>query len=270
MVDRFMNRASQRDPALEQNLAALFIDDSRDRSLAQWASDPAHFRETAKEETRPFREYMVAEGVQQYRDYYETDAEEAGFLEHLDNFSNREKIRFMECFEDFTTRKMDRKEFVMIQKREYNPELSAIQNMVLDLVDFKDRVRPLSRDLAILESTRKYQKQNVGELERKVAEFKQFGDLVDSTDAGFLDYDIDREQDKLRAAYNQVHPGALSSDVSSSERVSTSEGVTEGSEAEYEQFRRRFNVAPSEETVDELKEEHLVEETVHEALPSTD
>lgn len=46
----------------------------------------------------------------------------------------------------------------MIAKREYNPELSILGNMVLDLVDFKDRVRPVSKDIAMLEFAQKYQK----------------------------------------------------------------------------------------------------------------
>jgi len=37
---------------------------------------------------------------------------------------------------------------VTIEKREYNPELSVISNMALDLVDFKDRVRPLTTEIA--------------------------------------------------------------------------------------------------------------------------
>jgi len=57
----------------------------------------------------------------------------------------------MEIFEDFTIDKGDKKEYIMIDKREHNPELSVFSNMVLDLVDFKDRVRPLSNDIAMLE-----------------------------------------------------------------------------------------------------------------------
>lgn len=66
----------------------------------------------------------------------------------------------MEIFEDFTVDRSDNKDYLMIEKREYNPELSVLSNMVLDLVDFKDRVRPLSQDIAMLEQARKYQKQN--------------------------------------------------------------------------------------------------------------
>lgn len=52
----------------------------------------------------------------------------------------------------------------MIQKREYNPELSLFSNLVLDLVDFKDRVRPLARDVALMDVSRVYQKQNINKL----------------------------------------------------------------------------------------------------------
>jgi len=61
----------------------------------------------------------------------------------------------------------------MIQKREYNPELSIFSNMVLDLVDFKDRIRPLSKDISMLESATKYQKDNVEKMQTKNAEFRQ-------------------------------------------------------------------------------------------------
>ena len=50
---------------------------------------------------------------------------------------------------------------MMIQKREYNPELSMFSNLALDLVDFKDRVRPLARDIALMDISRGFQKHNM-------------------------------------------------------------------------------------------------------------
>jgi hypothetical protein len=156
--DRFMERAKTRDPILEQSINDLLASDARDSSLATMALDPKSFRMVAEEETRPFREYMVEEAVQQYKDFYESDDEEQRFFEYMDNLTNRDKIRFMEIFEDFTVDDTDKKQFVTIQKRENNPELSVLANMVLDLVDFKDRVRPLSDDIAMVEQAQKYQK----------------------------------------------------------------------------------------------------------------
>ena len=134
----------------------MFESDARDTSPATLLLESDKFRLVAEEETRAFREYMVDEAMQQYRDYYEDDAEEQSFFEYLNNLSNRDRIRFMEIFEDPTIDRTDYKKYFMIPKREYNPELSVMSNMVLDLVDFKDRVRPLSHDVSMLEAAKKY------------------------------------------------------------------------------------------------------------------
>ena len=156
MKMRMLERAKDRDPVLEQNLHEIFQQDARDNSLAKLANAPGDYREVALEETRPFREYMVDEAVQQYKDYYESDGEEQQFFEYLDNYTNRDKIRMMEIFEDHTVDKHDYKRYAMIPKREHNPELSVFSNMVLDLVDFKDRVRPMSKDITMLEESHRY------------------------------------------------------------------------------------------------------------------
>jgi hypothetical protein len=79
--------------------------------------------------------------------------------------TNRDKIRFMEIFKDPTENREDLKDFIMIKKREFNPELSAFSNLVLDLVDFKDRVRPLAKDIALMDATRRFQKFSIKEIE---------------------------------------------------------------------------------------------------------
>jgi len=173
VTERFLERAKTRDPVLEQSIFSLLESDARDNSWAQIVNNPDMARDVATEETRPFREYMVNESVQQFRDYYEDDEATVGFFELLDNLTNRDKIRFMEIFEDPTVDQQDFKQFYMIQKREYNPELSIFSNMVLDLVDFKDRIRPLSKDISMLESATKYQKANVEKMQTKNAEFRQ-------------------------------------------------------------------------------------------------
>jgi len=165
VLARFNERAKNRDANLETDLFELYQKDMKETSVAQFMLDPASFKTHAEGETRVFREYMVKEALEQYRDYYESDAEEAGFFQYLGNLSNRDKIRFSEIFTDFSEFKADPKDFMMIQKREHNPELSLFSNLVLDLVDFKDRVRPLARDIALMDVTRGYQKTNVKESE---------------------------------------------------------------------------------------------------------
>ena len=70
--------------------------------------------------------------------------------------SNRDKIRFSEIFKEPTEYKIDDKDFVMIKKREHNPQLSVFSNFLLDLVDFKDRVVPLAKDISLLDVTKGY------------------------------------------------------------------------------------------------------------------
>ena len=79
----------------------------------------------------------------------------------------------MECFEDFTVSKSPRKGYTLIPKREFNPEISAFSNLLLDLIDFKDRVRPLANDIARHDAAQLFQKQNVHELEQQMNEFKE-------------------------------------------------------------------------------------------------
>lgn len=77
----------------------------------------------------------------------------------------------MEVFEDFTVDRQDHKKYVMIKKREFNPELSAFSNLLLDLADFRDRVRPMARDIAKLDASKSLQPRHVSELEKERAEF---------------------------------------------------------------------------------------------------
>jgi hypothetical protein len=97
---------------------------------------------------------MCKEAVVQFKDYYESDAEEQSFFEYLDNLSNRDRIRFMDVAEDFSIDKRDMSGYAMIPKREFNPELSAMSNLVLDLVDFRDRIRPLAADVTLMDISR--------------------------------------------------------------------------------------------------------------------
>lgn len=63
MIERFVERAKTRDPAIEQDLAQLYFNDSRDNSIAALMVDRANYAETAKAGTQSYREYMAREGV---------------------------------------------------------------------------------------------------------------------------------------------------------------------------------------------------------------
>jgi cytidylate kinase len=167
LISRFIERAKTRDPVLESDLFELYQQDMKDSSVAQFMLDPSNWKTKAIDETRVFREYMVSEALHQYKDFYESDAEEQSFFEYMGNLSNRDKIRFAEVFKDYSQQRVDMKDYVMIAKREYNPELSMFSNLLLDLQDFKDRVRPLAKDITLMDTTRGYQKQNVSALAKE-------------------------------------------------------------------------------------------------------
>jgi uncharacterized protein YeaC (DUF1315 family) len=65
---------------LERDLFDLYQQDAKESSIAQFMVDPTKSNLKAQEDTRMMREYMVNESLQQYRDYYETDAEEQSFF----------------------------------------------------------------------------------------------------------------------------------------------------------------------------------------------
>lgn len=64
MESRFLERAKTRDRGIEQDLDDLYFDDSKYNSLAAAMIDSDNFKELAKEQTQPYREYMAREGVQ--------------------------------------------------------------------------------------------------------------------------------------------------------------------------------------------------------------
>jgi len=165
VVDRFEQRLELRDPSIEQDLVALYREDERASSTAQLLVDDSKYDGHAQQGTAAIREYMVNEGLQQYRDYFEDDEEEQKVFEYLDNLDSRSKIRFMEIFTDFTISPLGNKGHAMIPKREFNPELSAIGNVLLDLADFRDRVRPAAKDLALFDVANKFQRMNIDEVE---------------------------------------------------------------------------------------------------------
>lgn len=98
VVQRHIERAKTRDPRIEQDLLETIQQDDKEYSFAQLLLDESKFKPVLTQKTQPIRDYIVSESLQQYRDYYESDREEQGFLEYFDNIPNRDKIRFSEIF----------------------------------------------------------------------------------------------------------------------------------------------------------------------------
>merc|ERR1712060_186640 len=214
MMSRFFERARVRDRSIETNLDELYAKNEKTFSVAALAIDTQNFEDISQGGTAAIREYMAKEGVQQYRDYYEDDPEEQGFFEYLDNLPNRDRIRFIEIFEDFTLEQGERGGYTSIPKREFNPELSAFSNILLDLQDFRDRVKPLANDLARFDASRRYQRNNVNEM---AAEGKDYlaqlaegraDEAADTVEEGYSSMEIAAESGAEDAASPDLEAAA--------------------------------------------------------------
>jgi len=158
VIEKFVSRMEHRDPAVAADVQQIMTKSDLNLSTAAIALGETEGRPTHHQESKPLRDYMLAEAIQQYKDYYEDDKEEHSFFEYLDEMSTRDQIRFMEVFEDHSLQQADNKRFVKIPKREPNPEISLMGNFALDFVDFKDRVRFLARDLTLQDVAHKHQR----------------------------------------------------------------------------------------------------------------
>lgn len=173
VVKRQLERAKTRDPKIEMNLAEMFEKHEREQASGALihrmaAGEPFSVHATA--ETQPIRDYMLKESVEIYRDYYESDTEEQSFFEYLNELPNRDRLKLIDIYEDFTVPKRDGKGFVKVPKREHNPELSLFSNVALDLIDFKDRVLPLAQDAARLDGSLRYQRNSAQETKDTIRE----------------------------------------------------------------------------------------------------
>lgn len=63
LINRFTERAKNRNPALEADLFDLYSRDSKDSSVAQFLIDDSKYNSTALNETAAMREYIIKEGV---------------------------------------------------------------------------------------------------------------------------------------------------------------------------------------------------------------
>jgi hypothetical protein len=166
VMARQLERAKHRDPVIEANLHDMLEKNERETAFGRviyGISTNEMQSHEFLEETEPLREYMYEEGMQAFKDYFESDEEEYSFFEYCNELPGRDRIKFIDIYEDHTVMKKDGKGHVRIPKREYNPELSFFANASLDLIDFKERVVPLANDAARLDSTIKHQRMSAQE-----------------------------------------------------------------------------------------------------------
>lgn len=198
-ISRHLDRAETRDKKVEEDLHEVMREAGWNYSVGGLVENLIKNSDTGKmltdDKMEALRHYALSEGVQQFRDYYESDAEEQEFFQFMDNLPERDKIRFIDCFQDETVKKAE-KGYKLIPKREYNPGLSLFQNFLLDATDFKERVRPQAKDMSQLDKSMAHQRHSAAEIKKTRSEFKG---LVDNFagDSGAARTIVDEEPARL-------------------------------------------------------------------------
>jgi len=171
VVERFLERSKSRDPKATQEifekLEELYVKNGTAGSLLQ---DIQSIYKNAKSLTHeqanyegliPFAKYVADEGLQQFKDYYETDDEEGADSHKAElwkDLNEHDKLRFAECYDNFFNKRLQYDMgYVTIPKRPYDNKKSIVANFVEDLVDFNRRVRPIQRTLAFQDASSRFQ-----------------------------------------------------------------------------------------------------------------
>lgn len=164
VLKRFCERAKERDPNVVKDVGEKL------EEIYVKSRNWVEVSKADKDELLPHAEYVANEGLQQFKDYYESDLESGEINKDiLDDLPIQDKLRFSECFlNDLTKRLLTDKYYITIPKRPFDNKKSIVHNFVEDLVDFNYRVKPLARNLSFKDSASKYQSLPMCEEEVKI------------------------------------------------------------------------------------------------------
>jgi hypothetical protein len=162
---RAFERSSSRDPHVVKNLGDKLEEIQTKKGLFQNIS-------ALEDELLPFASYVAEEGLQQFKDYNQTDIEEGTINgELLEDLCERDRIQFAECYlNEYNRSAITDKQYIMIPKRPFDNKKSIVGNFVEDLIDFNYRVKPIARNLVFRDVSSKYQPLPLNENEAKIVE----------------------------------------------------------------------------------------------------
>ena len=133
----------------------------------------------------PYLNFIAEEGYNQFLDYFEDDIDERENMAYYKNLNTRQKIRFAECYENhFNVGNQLESYYVQIPKRPYDNKLSVVQNFIEDLKDFNLRVRPITRHLAFIDETSKYQVLNLKDGKNNIVDDERYKKVLNFSKVG--------------------------------------------------------------------------------------
>lgn len=162
---RAFERSSSRDPHVVKNLGDKLEEIQTKKGLLQNIS-------VLEDELLPFASYVAEEGLQQFKDYNQTDIENGVINgELLEDLCERDRIQFAECYlNEYNRSAVTDKQYIMIPKRPFDNNKSVVANFVEDLIDFNYRVKPIARNLVYRDVASKYQPLPLNDQESKLVE----------------------------------------------------------------------------------------------------
>lgn len=178
VMKRFLERAQNRDPrvfdALHEKIESFQAKNDTVSNVLEFLKTNAKTGALSKEqrnyeELMPYARYVAEEGLQQFKDYYETDEEEGAMSQRAElwkDLNEPDKLRFVSCYENLLGKNLEMEQYyVTIPKRPYNNKKSIVANFFEDLTDFNSRVRPIQKTLAFQDETSKFQSLPVNQKE---------------------------------------------------------------------------------------------------------
>ena len=131
MTKRYFDRISRRDPDVELDLNEADL------------KNPSFAKKYIK-----YQDYIKNEAIQQYKDYYESDAED---IKDFDHITPEEKEKFAVVFKDYARPLKEVKGYIHAELREYDNSKGFLQNLSEHFADVRNNIIPeLKKEIKIV------------------------------------------------------------------------------------------------------------------------
>lgn len=180
VLKKFCERAKSRDGSIIKNIGD---------NLEEIYVKKGYFENVSDIEDKlvPHANYIADEGLQQFKDYYESDIEEGVINKDiLNDLNTKDKLRFTECYDNnLTKRFLLDKHYIRIPKREYDNNKSVVHNFIEDLIYFNYKAKIISRNFSFKDVASNYQSIPMSEEEVTIYDKdKNFNYIIDFKKSG--------------------------------------------------------------------------------------
>ena len=138
---------------------------------------------TGLERAKPYREYVMDEAIQQYKDYFESDEED---LEDFQYINPEQRAKFAQVYKDYSRPLGEHKVVHTVPKRPYDPSKGLWTNFTEHLADVRQRIMPEIAQVAKETAAQRYGVYCEGK-DFKLAEGTQEFEVIENLEEVFAD-----------------------------------------------------------------------------------